>query len=94
MSKTGDRISSLVDDKRNAVNASTYFNYDGTLILMIDGVARCSAYLIEKLLKIHPTLVDRQIGIKVDESDVLPPNSKIKYPHSKVTVEVTFKAEE
>lgn len=87
-----ERISDAIK-KGTKVWISGGFDYDGTLALFIDSVSQIASAAVRQMLVEFPSLIEREMKIDYVESNVLPPNKKIKYSHSHVEVTVTWLAD-
>lgn len=70
------------------------FDYDGTMYLFIDSVSKIASTVVGQMLAEFPSLIERKMTVDYVESDVLPPDNKVKYPHSHVDVTVTWLVDE
>lgn len=76
--------------KGNKVWVTRGFDYDGTMYLFFDSLSQIASAAVRQMLVDFPGLIERKIKISYVESDVLPTDKKIKYPHSHVEVTVTW----
>lgn len=79
---------------RSKIEIRCGLDYDGTMYLFIESVSQIASTAIRQILVEFPSLIERRIKVDYAESDVLPPDKKIKYPHSHVDVTITWLADE